>query len=227
MSKNKLEAVIFDLDGVITDSAEFHYRAWKSLADELGIYFDRDINERLKGVPRMESLEIILEKDTTPGRFTDNEKQALADKKNKDYVKLIKTIVPADILPGILGLLHELKDKKIKTAIASASRNAATIIERLEIAHLFDFIADAGAIKNQKPAPDVFLVAAENISVPPVNCVGVEDAGAGIVAVKAAGMLAIGIGKEENLKGADLVLSSTAELTLDCIKDVYGNASKI
>jgi len=221
MTKNKLEAVIFDLDGVITDSAEFHYMAWKNLADKLGIYFDREINERLKGVPRMDSLEIILEKDSVPNRFSKEEKEALADEKNNEYVKLINTITPKDILPGMLELLHELKENKIKTAIASASRNAATIVGRLEIEHLFDFIADAGAIENQKPAPDVFLVSAENISVPPSNCVGVEDAGAGVIAIKAAGMLAIGIGQEKNLVGADIVLPNTGELTFKCIQDVY------
>jgi len=221
MTNNKLEAVIFDLDGVITDSAEFHFMAWKNLADRLGIYFDREINERLKGVPRMDSLEIILEKDSVPNRFSTEEKEALADEKNNEYVKLIKTITPKDILPGMLELLHDLKDNNIKTAIASASKNAATIVERLEIGHLFDFIADAGAIENQKPAPDVFLVSAENISVPPSNCVGVEDAGAGIVAIKAAGMLAIGIGQEKNLVGADIVLPNTSELTLKCIQEVY------
>jgi len=221
MEKNKLEAVIFDLDGVITDSAEFHYKAWKNLADKLGIYFDRQINERLKGVPRMDSLEIILEKDSDPQRFSEQQKQDLAKEKNDEYVKLINTITPKDILPGILELLYDLKNRMIKTAIASASKNAQTIVERLEVGHLFDYIADAGAIKNQKPAPDVFLVSAENLSVPPSQCVGIEDAGAGIIAIKAAGMTAIGIGKEENLKGADLVLSKTANLTYEVIQEVY------
>ena len=221
MGKDSLKAVIFDLDGVITDSAEFHYRAWKTLADRLGIYFDRKINERLKGVPRMDSLEIILERDSVPDRFSEEEKQALAKEKNDDYVSLIKTITPKDMLPGILELLEELKARGIKTAIASASKNAPMIIERLEVGHLFDYIADAGAIANQKPAPDVFLVSAENISVSPAECVGVEDAGAGIVAIKAAGMVAIGIGDEENLKGADLLLPKTADLTFERIQEAY------
>jgi len=216
-----LEAVIFDLDGVITDSAEFHYRAWKNLADRLGIYFDRKINERLKGVPRMDSLEIILEKDSIPGRFSPQEKEELANEKNNEYVTLINTITPEDILPGIAELLHDLKRLKIKTAIASASKNAQIIIDRLEIGHLFDFIADAGAIKNQKPAPDVFLVSAENISAKPAQCVGVEDASAGIIAIKDAGMIAIGIGEEVNLKGADMILAKTADLTFDKIMEVF------
>jgi len=223
MAKNNLEAVIFDLDGVITDSAEFHYRAWKNLADRLGIYFDREINERLKGVPRMDSLEIILEKDSIPNRFSDEEKEALAKEKNDEYVTLIKTITPDDLLPGISELLHDLRKRKIKTAIASASKNAPMIVDRLQVGDLFDFVADAGAIKNQKPAPDVFLVSAKNISVSPENCVGVEDAGAGIVAIKAAGMVAVGIGKEENLKGADLLLASTAELTFARIEEAFNS----
>ena len=221
MEKNKFEAVIFDLDGVITDSAEFHYRAWKGLADRLGIYFDRKINERLKGVPRMDSLNIILEKDSIPDRYSEEEKEALAKEKNDEYVKLIKTITPEDMLPGISDLLHDLKKRGIKTAIASASKNASIIVERLEAGHLFDYVADAGAIKNQKPAPDVFLVSAENLSVPPEKCVGVEDAGAGIIAIKAAGMVAIGIGEEENLKGADMILPGTANLTYTKILEVY------
>ena len=221
MKKRILEAVIFDLDGVITDSAEFHYMAWKNLADKLGIYFDRKINERLKGVPRMDSLEIILEKDSIPGRYSQEEKESLAKEKNDEYVVLINTITPDDILPGIMELLLDLKNRRIKTAIASASKNAQTIIDRLEIGHLLDFIADAGAIKNQKPAPDVFLVSAEIISVPPENCVGVEDAGAGIIAIKAAGMKAIGIGSEENLKGADLLLPKTADLTYERIQEAF------
>jgi len=221
MRESKLEAVIFDLDGVITDSAEFHYQAWKNLADRLGIYFDRKINERLKGVPRMDSLEIILEKDSVPDRYSKEEKEALANEKNDEYVVLINTITPKDILPGIMELLLDLKERKVKTAIASASKNAQTIIDRLEIGHLLDYIADAGAIKNQKPAPDVFLVSAENISVPPENCVGVEDAGAGIIAIKAAGMKAVGIGSEENLKGADLLLPKTADLTFKRIQEAF------
>ena len=223
MARNNLEAVIFDLDGVITDSAEFHYQAWKKLADRLGIYFDREINERLKGVPRMDSLNIILERDSVPNRFSDNEKEALAKEKNDDYVALIKTITPNDILPGVFDLLVDLKNRKIKTAIASASKNALTIIERLEIGHLFNYIADAGAIKNQKPAPDVFLVSAENIMVLPENCVGVEDAGAGIVAIKAAGMVAIGIGEKVNLKGADMVLEKTVDLTYEKIEEAFSS----
>ncbi|MCL2820829.1 MAG: beta-phosphoglucomutase [Oscillospiraceae bacterium] len=222
MIQKKLEAVIFDLDGVITDSAEFHFMAWKKLADKLGIYFDREINERLKGVPRMDSLNIILERDSIPDRYSQEEKEALANEKNDDYVDLIKTITPNDLLPGISNLLHDLQNRKIKTAIASASKNASMIVERLQAGHLFDFVADAGAIKNQKPAPDVFLVSAENISVPPENCVGVEDAAAGIIAIKAAGMVAVGIGDKNILKGADLVLPDTAALTYEVIQEVFG-----
>jgi len=225
MKNNKPKAVIFDLDGVITDSAEFHYRAWKNLADRLGIYFDRKINERLKGVPRMDSLEIILEKDKNAGRFSNREKEALADEKNNEYVSLIKTITPVDILQGISELLYELKEKEIKTAIASASKNAQTIIDRLEINHLFDFIADAGAIKNQKPAPDVFLVSSKSLSVKPEQCVGVEDAAAGITAIKSAGMTAIGIGDKVILKEADMVLEKTADLTFETVMLVYNSVN--
>jgi len=221
MEKSSLKAVFFDLDGVITDSAEFHYLAWKNLANRLGIHFDRQINERLKGVPRMDSLEIILEKDSVPNRYSDEEKEALAKEKNDEYVTLINTITPKDILPGIHDLLVDLQERGIKTAIASASKNAPLIVERLEVGHLFDYVADAGAVANQKPAPDIFLACSDYLSLSPSNCVGVEDAGAGIVAIKAAGMTAIGIGSPEHLKGADLLLPSTADLTYERIEEAY------
>jgi len=221
MEKNSPQAVLFDLDGVITDSAEFHYLAWKNLANRLGIPFDREINERLKGVPRMDSLEIILEKDSVPNRYSEEEKEALAKEKNDEYVILINTITPKDILPGIHELLVDLKDRGIKTAIASASKNAPLIVERLEVGHLFDYVADAGAVKQQKPAPDIFLACSDYLSISPASCVGVEDAAAGIIAIKAAGMAAIGIGSPDNLKGADLLLPTTAELTYERIEEAY------
>ena len=221
MEKNSPKAVIFDLDGVITDSAEFHYLAWKNLANRLGIYFDREINERLKGVARMDSLNIILEKDSVPNRYSEQEKEALATEKNDEYVTLINTITPKDILPGIFDLLTDLKDRGIKTAIASASKNAPLIVERLEVGHLFDYVADAGAVAKQKPAPDIFLACSGYLSISPANCVGVEDAAAGIVAINAAGMTSIGIGSPDNLKGADLLLPSTSVLTYQRIEEAY------
>ena len=214
MARNKIGAVIFDLDGVITDTAEYHYIAWKNLANKLGIDFDRAFNENLKGISRMGSLELILEKGNMTERFSKEEKNALAKEKNEAYLTLIQGITPKDILPGILDFMHELKEQGIKTAIASASKNAQVIVEKLEIGHLLDYIADAGSIPNPKPAPDIFLVSAEALSTPPSLCVGIEDAMAGVEAIKAANMMAVGIGAWEHLKAADLVLEQTAQLSL-------------
>ena len=221
MGINKIKAVIFDLDGVITDTAEYHYIAWKGLANRLGIDFDRAFNEHLKGISRMESLALILEKDNLTERFSKEEKEALAREKNEAYVALIQDITPRDILPGILDFLQDLKGRGIKTAIASASKNAGSIVEKLEIGHLLDYIADAGQIPNPKPAPDIFLVSAEHLSTPPSLCVGIEDAMAGVEAIKAAKMMAVGIGSRAHLKKADLVLENTAQLTLARIEQAF------
>ena len=215
MEKSNIKAVIFDLDGVITDTAEFHYIAWKNLANKIGVDFDRAFNENLKGISRMESLELILERGNMTDRFSETEKMALATEKNKEYVALINQITPADILPGILDFLRELKDHGIKTAIASASKNAPAIVEKLNIRHFFDYIADAGAIPNPKPAPDIFLVSAALLGAHPSECVGIEDAAAGVAAIKAARMMAVGIGAAEHLGGADLILDQTIQLSLD------------
>jgi len=232
MEKSKIKAIIFDLDGVITDTAEFHYIAWKNLANRIGIDFDRTFNENLKGISRMESLELILEQGGMTDRFSEAEKMALATEKNNEYVGLINHITPADILPGILDFLQELKGRGIKTAIASASKNAPAIVEKLELRHFFDYIADAGAIPNPKPAPDIFLVSAAFLEAHPSECVGIEDAAAGVEAIKAAHMMAVGIGAAEHLGGADLILDQTAELSLERISNAFsefkngGNAQK-
>lgn len=221
MGKNNLEAIIFDLDGVITDSARYHYLAWKELADELGIEFDEEYNEKLKGVSRMESLDLILENGNKKDDFTSEEKLMMADKKNENYKKLIKQITPNDTLPGIKEFLEELKQNHIKTAVASVSRNAFTIIDRLELNNYFDHIVDAETIEKAKPFPDIFLSAAAAIETSPENCVGIEDAKAGIQAIQSANMKAIGVGTLEQMKSADLILDSTNKLSLSMIKEVF------
>ncbi|TYP51319.1 beta-phosphoglucomutase [Thermosediminibacter litoriperuensis] len=204
------KAAVFDLDGVITDTARFHYLAWKKLADELGVYFDENINERLKGVGRMESLEIILEK--SPRRFSRDEKEYLAEKKNGYYKNMIEKITQKDLLPGVKELFFALKGRGVKIALASASRNAPTVLKNLGIAELFDYVVDAGRIKRCKPDPEIFLVAAENLGLKPGECVGIEDSAAGIEAIKRAGMFAVGIGDPEILKNADMVLRDLKNL---------------
>ncbi|WP_239714101.1 beta-phosphoglucomutase [Paenibacillus sp. 19GGS1-52] len=208
----QLEAVIFDLDGVITDSAEYHYQAWKALADGLDVPFDRDKNERLKGVSRMESLEIILENSGLS--FTKAEKERLAKQKNDNYKLMIQRITPADLLPGIGELLTSLQEQGIAVGLASASQNATLILERLEAGHWFQAVADPGDIRKGKPDPEIFLRAAEMLDVPPCNCIGIEDAAAGVMAIQAAGMKAVGIGSVEQLGAADLLLASTIELSV-------------
>jgi beta-phosphoglucomutase len=219
----KLEAVIFDLDGVITDSAEYHYLAWKELAEELGLDFDREKNERLKGVSRMESLEIILENSGL--QLSDQEKLALATKKNENYKVMIERITPADLLPGIGELLNGLQARGISVGLASASHNAPLILDRLEAARWFQAVADPGAIRKGKPDPEIFLKAAEMLGADPGNCIGVEDAEAGVSAIQAAGMKAVGIGAAEQLGAADLLLSSTSELTVEKLLRLFEGLS--
>lgn len=209
-----LKAVLFDLDGVITDTAKYHYLAWKELADELAIPFDREYNEKLKGVSRMESLELILKRSEHPEKYTEEEKQEFARKKNLAYRKLIEQITPEDILPGIEKFIQELKDAGIKTALASSSKNAVTIIERLGMVEQFDFIADAGKAKNAKPYPDLFLMCAQGLDLPTQECIGVEDARAGITAIHRAGMKAVGVGTDSEMEEADLKVTDTSQLEL-------------
>lgn len=216
----RLKAVIFDLDGVVTDSAKYHYLAWKELADELNIPFDEEYNEKLKGVSRMESLELILKNGNAENNYSAEEKARLADKKNEHYKELIKEITPADMLPGIENFLKEIKANNIKTALASVSKNAPFIIKQLQAEKYFDYIADAAAVPNAKPFPDIFLVGAEALEVKPENCIGVEDARTGIEAIHRAGMLAVGVGTPAEMEEADLVLT-TSELSLELILDKF------
>jgi len=187
-----IKAVIFDLDGVIVSTDEFHYQAWKRMADEEGIYFDREINENLRGVSRMESLRIVLKRALK--EYSDEEKALMADRKNGYYKQLLEKLMPQDILPGALDLLRELSVRKIKTAIASSSKNSPRILERIGLSDYFDAVADGNDIKNSKPDPEVFLLAAKRLNVEPFDCVGIEDAEAGIDAILAASMRAVGVG---------------------------------
>jgi len=214
--KRELRAVLFDLDGVVTDTAELHFRAWKHVANLTGLNFDRAINERLRGVSRAESLDIILSCNGTS--LDAKEKNRILDAKNAHYVDLLAGLTEKDILPGIPELLAGLRKQGIKTVLASASRNAGTVCEKLGIVDLFDGIADAGAVQMSKPEPDIFLEGARIAGVWHTDCVGVEDAQAGIDAIRAAGMKSVGIGK--GLRGADRTVASTAELTADLIKSL-------
>jgi beta-phosphoglucomutase len=198
------KAVIFDLDGVITDTARFHFLAWKHLANQLGIDIDEQFNESLKGVDRMGSLERILARGNK--KYTDSEKHALADQKNEHYKELIKEMTAKDLLPGASSTLNALRTMGIKIGLASVSKNAGTIVERLGISDQFDYIVDANRISKGKPDPEIFLTAAQELKVTPQDCIGVEDAVVGIQAIKAAGMYAIGVGDPKVLSQADRII---------------------
>ncbi|MGG2025924.1 beta-phosphoglucomutase [Gottfriedia sp. S16(2024)] len=217
----QIEAIIFDLDGVITDTAEFHYLAWKKLGEDLGIPFDREFNESLKGVSRTDSLERILKLGNRQKEFSGAEKNELATKKNAHYVELIRNISEKDLLPGIESFLIQIKKAGIKIAMASASKNALMVANALGITSYFDHIVDAATVANSKPDPEVFLKAAKAVSANPVNCIGVEDAAAGVDAINAANMFSVAIGDSTILSHANFVLSSTEELELNRIIDKY------
>lgn len=219
----KVQAFIFDLDGVITDTAEQHYLAWKLLGEELGIPFDREFNETLKGVSRMDSLERILKLGNLQDDFTLEAKEALATKKNDHYKQLITSIKPDDVLPGIIDLLQAIRAEGLKIGLASASKNALTVIESLQIREYFDYIVDAATVKNSKPHPEVFLKAAEKLGVPYSACIGVEDAEAGVDAIKSADMFAVGVGSKGAMQEADLIVESTANLSLESILKAFGS----
>lgn len=217
-----LQAVLFDLDGVITDSAKYHYQAWKRLAEELEIPFDEAYNEKLKGVSRAESLELLLKNGNAEDLYSPEEKRELTEKKNAYYRELIKEITPRDILPGIKELLISLKDKNIKTCVCSVSRNAFDIIDSLELRGYFDHIIDAARIRNAKPDSDIFATGAYILGVSPEMCVGIEDAEAGIAAIHKAGIKAVGIGSERLLAEADLILPDTGELSREKLEELVG-----
>lgn len=205
-----IQGAIFDLDGVLTDTSELHYRAWKRLADEEGIPFTREDNEFLRGIPRRESLLMILK-----GRKISEEKLLeMMDRKNQYYVESISLLTKRDLLPGARELLENLRAAGIKIALGSASKNALLVIEKLGIARLFDAIADGSSVQHPKPAPDLFLHAAHLLGVPAGRCIVFEDAAAGIEAARASGMWAIGIGPQERLKDAHWVFPDLAKINL-------------
>lgn len=204
-----MEACIFDLDGVIVDTARYHYLAWKRLAAELGFELTPEDNERLKGVSRIQSLEIVLE---IGGIQLDAEKkEQLAEKKNAWFNEAIAKMKPDEIFPGAKKLITDLTNSGKKVALASSSKNAQLVVDRLEIRDLFDVIIDGTMIEHTKPDPEIFLLAAQRLRVRPEHCLVFEDAEAGVAAALAAGMKCVGIGSPERLGNADLVLPAIGE----------------
>lgn len=217
-----VQAVIFDLDGVITDTSEFHYQAWQRLADEEGLPFDRTLNDSLRGISRRDSLLRLLNGRTV----TESEFQAMMDRKNGYYLELIRTITPAHLLPGVAELLTDLRAAGIKIALGSSSKNAPEVLERLGIAHLMDAIADGNSVTQSKPAPDVFLHAAHQLGIAPEQCLVIEDATSGIEAAIRAGMKSIGLGPTERMKEAQLVLPNLDGMRWADILDQFNQRIK-
>lgn len=210
------KAIIFDLDGVIVDTAKYHYLAWKALASKLNFDFTLEQNELLKGVSRVRSLEILL--DIGKIHLEEDQKQLLLVEKNEEYLQYIAQMDQKEILPGIDDLLHYLKLNKIPFALGSASKNARLILEKLNLLHLFEAIVDGNDVSTAKPDPEVFLIAANKLGKDPENCVVIEDAKAGIEAANRAQMTSVGIGEKRTLNEADFVLNSTRELTLEFVQ---------
>ncbi len=213
-----IAAAIFDLDGVLADTMQAQYLSWQRLAKEEGIYFDEQINERLKGISRMDSLEIMLEQSDQ--EFSLAEKAALAARKNNYYREIICSITPDNLLPGAFAVLDACRIRGIKTALASTSKNASIVLKNLGIASLLDYIVDANIITNHKPHPEIFLSAAMGLEVEPQFCVAFEDAEVGIRAIRAAKMLSVGIGCRNRLYHADMVFETLADFSLDMLLSI-------
>lgn len=205
-----VKAVIFDLDGVLVDTAIYHFQAWRRLAEQLGYSFSLADNEQLKGVSRVESLELILK--WAGLEKSELEKAQLLQQKNQWYLELIEQLGPAQLLPGSLALLRRLREKDILIALGSASKNALSILQKTAIVDYFDALIDGNAVQTSKPDPEVFLKGAEALTLQPQCCLVLEDAQAGIDAAKAAQMRVIGVGRPENLIGADGLVKDLSEL---------------
>ena len=210
MIRMRVRGLIFDLDGVLTDTAEFHYRAWQRLADEEGLPFNRQANEKLRGVSRRESLLLILGQRVYPAAQI----QAMMDRKNGYYLQAVQAISPSDLLPGARELLLEIRAAGLKSAVGSASQNAAEVLDRLGLRPLLDAVSDGFSVERPKPAPDLFLHTAAQLGLPPAECVVVEDATAGVEAALAGGFHTIGLGPSERVGQAEAIFPSLAGVHL-------------
>ena len=210
-----IRGVIFDLDGVLVTTDELHFQSWQRLTNEEGIPFSRAINERLRGISRMESLEIVLEQ--APRLYTAEQKQALCDRKNGYYRALLATLTAANLLPGALEMVAELRRRGIRTAVGSSSRNTGAILDKLVLRGLFDAVVDGNDIYRSKPDPEVFLLAAERIGLPPAECLVIEDAIAGVESARRAGMPVFGIGTAGKLPGVEHLAADLAHVGVEAL----------
>ncbi len=216
---SQLKACLFDLDGVVVDTAQFHYAAWKQLANQLGFDLSHEQNEQLKGVSRMESLDIILEIGNV--QLDDETKIRLATEKNEHYLALCQQMTPDDVLPGVHAFMDQLDAASIKIGLGSASKNARTILDHIDMLNRFETIVDGTRISKGKPDPETFLLGAQDLGVDPADCVVFEDAVAGIQAAKNGGMVAVGVGDPAVLAGSNLVITGFADLSLSTIQFLF------
>jgi len=207
-----IEAVVFDLDGVLVSTDEHHYRSWKRLADEEGIPFDREVNRGCLGLSRSESLEVVLR--NAPRSYSPREKAELAERKNRYFLELVAHLSPRDLAPGAQHMLRALKRRGVKVAVASGSRNAPLILERLGVKRLLDACVSGQDITHSKPHPESLLLAAERLGVSPRRCLVVEDAPAGVEAAQKAGMRVLGVGARA-LAGARRTVASLADISVN------------
>ncbi len=214
----EIKGLLFDLDGVIVDTAKYHYLAWKDLANELGIIFTEKDNERLKGVSRNRSFEIILEIGGIT--LSDNEKEIYCTKKNEVYLEYIYKLREDEVLPGVREFLTDVRAKGYKVALGSASKNAKLILDKLNLTEFFDEIIDGTKVSKAKPDPEVFTLGAKELGLTNENCIVFEDAAAGIEAAHNAGMLSVGIGEKENLPEADMLIPGFVDMTIDKIIEI-------
>ena len=216
-----IKGFIFDLDGVITDTAELHYLAWKKLADSMNWAFDREVNEQLRGVSRMDSINII--KNHNNASVEEAKLLELATEKNAIYVESLDTITPEDYLPGAKELLTHLRQEGFLVALGSASKNSSKVLEQLDGKKYFDIIGDGNSVSKSKPAPDIFLFGAEKLGLKPEECIVYEDAESGVDAANTGGFHSVGIGPKERVGHADLRFESMAEATLFEVKSHFGD----
>lgn len=218
-----LQAFIFDLDGVLTDTAEYHYRAWKRLADELGVPFDRQRNEALRGVSRRRSLELLLNGHPA----TEEQMRLWMERKNGYYVEQLQQMTPDDILPGALDFLREVRQAGLAVGIASASKNTSTVLDRLRLWEYIDTVSDGYSVERAKPAPDLFLYCAHQLNVRPSEAIVVEDAAAGVEAALKGGFWVVGLGPRERVAGAHAIFPSLEGLHLnDVLHAICGGKSR-
>nr|WP_298927743.1 beta-phosphoglucomutase [uncultured Allomuricauda sp.] len=214
-----IKGFIFDLDGVITDTAESHYKAWKKLSDDMGWNFDHEVNDKLRGISRMDSIQVILDHNNTT--LDEKTLATLATKKNDIYVTSLETMTPDDYLPGAKELLTHLRTEGFSVALGSASKNAIKVLQQLNASGYFDVIGDGNSVSKSKPEPDIFLYGAEKLNLQPEECIVFEDAESGIDAAKAGGFHSVGIGPKDRVGHADLCFDTMAEATLFEIKSYF------